>query len=340
MNDRVVPGTNHLMLTETEGQRIGKIDTESKRYMEDNAHFADVLNYLIYDGKPVIHPENLSPLDTTEIAVPYGNGARVPIQKYRDTLKIWAAMSDNKVVYVLLGGEIQNKVHYAMPVRDMLYDGVNYASQVNEANRTYKGKKDEGEISFEDDKVTIKLTNEEFLSGFRKGDKLIPVVTAVIYFGAEEWDGPTTLHEMMSFPDERIKSVVPDYFINVIVPRDISDDAFTDKFHTGLGLAFHVIKYQKDKAVEILKSTNHKRIDRASAEFIKEVLNFDLEFEESEEEGGVDVCKAVEDYTLKERVLSLIEYLKRKGNSNDEIVSEIISQYKVSETYVRKLLAA
>ena len=42
---------------------MGNIDTESKKYMEDSTHFADAFNYLIYDGKPVIDPKALSPLD-------------------------------------------------------------------------------------------------------------------------------------------------------------------------------------------------------------------------------------------------------------------------------------
>ena len=28
---------------------MGNIDIESKKYMSDNAHFADAFNYLIYD---------------------------------------------------------------------------------------------------------------------------------------------------------------------------------------------------------------------------------------------------------------------------------------------------
>ena len=143
---------------------------------------------------------------------------------------------------------------------------------------------------------------------------------------------------MIYFPDERIKKAVPDYAINVIVPRDISDDEFDTKFHTGLGLAFHVIKYQKNKAVDILKATNHRMIDRASALFIKEALDFDLQFTEPEEEGMVDACKAVEDYTLKESVLAVIDCLKDEGKSFEEIVEKIVRKYNVTEEYVRGLM--
>ena len=92
---------------------MGIIDTESKKYLSIDRIFADAFNFLIYDGEQVIKPENLRPVDTTEVAVPYGNGARVPIQKYRDILKIWAAMEDDNAVYVLLGEEAQANVHYS-----------------------------------------------------------------------------------------------------------------------------------------------------------------------------------------------------------------------------------
>ena len=99
---------------------MGKFDAESKKYVNMKHIFADAFNYLMHDGKQVIQPDQLFPVDTTEIAVPYGNGARTPVQKYRDSLKIWAAMRDQNMIYVLLGGEIHAKVHYAAAVKDMV----------------------------------------------------------------------------------------------------------------------------------------------------------------------------------------------------------------------------
>jgi hypothetical protein len=37
--------------------------------------------------------------------------------------------------------------------------------------------------------LKIRLTSEEFLSGFRKGDKLIPIITATLLLSDEEWKG-------------------------------------------------------------------------------------------------------------------------------------------------------
>ena len=65
--------------------------------------------------------------------------------------------------------------------------------------------------------MKISLTRSEFLSGFRKGDKLMPVITAVIYFGAEEWDATMSIHEMLDV-DEELLPFIPDYRINLIAP--------------------------------------------------------------------------------------------------------------------------
>ena len=74
---------------------MGAIDTEGKRYFSNSVIFADAFNYLLFDGDQVIKPEELRELDTTELTVPYGNNARVPVQKYRDLLKMWNAMMDD-----------------------------------------------------------------------------------------------------------------------------------------------------------------------------------------------------------------------------------------------------
>ena len=67
-------------------------DTVTKDYMQDSEHFADAFNFLLYGGRQVIKPEQLKPLDTTSIVLPYGEeGKPVPIQKYRDVLKMVTA---------------------------------------------------------------------------------------------------------------------------------------------------------------------------------------------------------------------------------------------------------
>lgn len=157
---------------------MGKTDIVTKDYTEDNRVLADAFNVLVYKGEPVIRPENLRPLDSTAIGVPYGaNGTELPVQKMRDALRCFTAMEDDNAAYLLLGLENQTDVHYAMPVRDMLYDALQYAAQVEKITKERRNTKDPKTTSGK------KLSSAEYLSGFCKDDKLIPIITAVLYFG-------------------------------------------------------------------------------------------------------------------------------------------------------------
>ena len=278
---------------------MSDMDAQTKQYISRPYIFADAFNYLLYNGEQVINPEALKLVDTTEIITPYGNGAKAPIQKYRDNMKIWAAMHDGKAVYVLLGNENQSRVHYAMPVKNMLYDSINYAGQVDEARQSYKS------FKYDKDGVKITLTSEEFLSGFRKGDKLIPVITAVILFDSDEWDAPLSIHEMLDV-DEALLPFIPDYRINLIAPSKISEADFSSrevagKFHTGFGTLMQVIKHQNEiGVVEIIK--NAPKVDEASADMIADVAKIKFE-KHIDEKGEMDMCKGMEEYTLKTKVL-------------------------------------
>ena len=275
---------------------VGRLDAESKAYMSDAVHFADAFNYLIYDGKPVIRPSELTPLDTVELAIPYGNDERAPEQKYRDVLKLWQAMRDDKAVYAVLGVENQSHVHYAMPVRDGLYDFIHYAKQVEEA----KSKARESESP---------LTNAEFLSGLRKGDKLLPVVTLVVFFGASEWDGPMSLHEMLDCEDKYLLRLIPDYRINLIAPARMRDEEFL-KFQSDFGKVLEYIKYSKDKNKLnqlVHDGDRYRSMEPESAALINAATGTELKL--TVKEGKVDMCQAIEDMKKESEARGILKTL-------------------------------
>ena len=317
---------------------VGVIDTEGKKYLSDNEIFADAFNYLVYGGKQVIKATELREIDTTELAVPFGNNAKAPVQKYRDILKLWNAMMDDDAIYVILGAELQDKVHYGMPVKDGLYDMLGYSKQIEEIRRSYRkrGEENAGEITAEDGTLKIKLTSEEFLSGLRKGDKLIPIITAVIYFGDTPWDGPRSLHDMLDFKNDVIKSYVPDYKLNLISPADMEDEEF-EKFSTDLGFAMEVIKHQSTDADEVIERTNHRKIDRDTALFLNTAVKLNLEYEE--ETGGVDMCLAMEKKQQKDEINGVIKFLRSSGMPESDIISKVMESFHVTKEYVLALLA-
>ena len=76
--------------------------------------------------------------------------------------------------------------------------------------------------------------------------KLMPVITLVIYFGASKWDGPMSIHEMLSTQNEQLLRFVPEYRINLLAPAQISKEDFS-KFKTDFGKVLAYIKYSRDK---------------------------------------------------------------------------------------------
>lgn len=211
---------------------MGKKDTKAKEYLSDNSRFADLCNFVLFQGEQVIKAETLTEKDTTEALSVLGiDDEEIEFQKWRDLLKSVVVKRNKDVVFVLIGVENQSDIHYAMPVKNMIYDALNYGSQVKESAKKHREKHD-------------KLTSAEFLSGFQKSDKLTPVITITLYWGAENWDGPRRLHDMFENSDEILLKYIPDYHINLVVPKEIDD---FDKFQTALGEVLAVIKVSDDK---------------------------------------------------------------------------------------------
>ena len=118
---------------------MGKIDTITKEYIENPVIFADAFNQFLYHGEQRIDPTQLTELDTTGIVVPYGaDNAGVPEQKYRDVLKLLHTMTDGDAAYCVMGIENQDDIHYALPIRNGLYDFLHLSHQVCEAANSHK----------------------------------------------------------------------------------------------------------------------------------------------------------------------------------------------------------
>ena len=258
-------------------------DTAAKEYMRDAETFADAFNFLLYDGQQIIKPERLKPLDTTAVVLPYGDdGASVPVQKYRDVMKMVTVMEDDRAAYLLLGIENQSDIHYAMPVRNMLYDAVQYVSQVDQSAKSHRN----GGLKPE--------TGAEFLSGFYRTDKLIPVITLTLYFGAEQWTAPTDLYGMLS-ADAEILRFVDNYHLHLIAPAQIPDEDF-DKFHTELKQVLKFVKnsLSKKRLNELVhEDETYRHISRKTANMLNIITGSNLKYDSREE--TVDMCRAIEE---------------------------------------------
>ena len=311
---------------------MGKVDIATKQYMSHRDVIADVFNFYIYDGRQVIKPEKLQKIDTAEVALPYGNDAEIAVQKLRDNIMLWTMAMDDKAAYAVLGIENQDKIHYAMAVKNMLYDALQYAKQVEEAKRSYRNGLN---------KKRIKLNSEEFLSGLKKADRLMPVITLVVYFGDKDWDGAKSIHEMLSVDDDELLSYVPNYKINLIEPAKISDEDY-DKFKTDVGSVLQFIKHQSDEDGSWIKGkTRFKHVEKEAVELINLITGSKITGEDKEE--VVDMCRAWENSInnamregMREGELKgKIEILYEECNMS---IHDIARKVSKPEEYVREVI--
>ena len=198
----------------------------------------------------------------------------------RDIFKNASIKYTGKSYVVLIGVENQSDIHYAIPVKNMFYDVMAYGNQVKETAKKHRKEKDTA-------------TSDEFLSGFTKEDKLIPVITITVYLGTKEWDGPRRLSDMFGDVDEELLPSIPDYRINLLAPREITD--FTG-FRTSIRQLFEVLKnaYDKEKMQEVLQNDEKfSNVDRETVEAINLFAGTDIDIDGKEE--VIDMCKAWEE---------------------------------------------
>lgn len=154
-------------------------DVLTKNFWRSNERFADLFNALIYKHQQVV-PASLTEMDTDISALITDKDLFETIRRVRDTVKL----SSDGIRYQTLAIENQQFIHYAMPFRCLMYDTLTYYHQIKAI--MVRNKKREMENS------------DEFLSGFKKTDKLMPCRTVVLYYGARPWDGAKKLHQSCS----------------------------------------------------------------------------------------------------------------------------------------------
>ena len=295
-----------------------KIDTITKKYMENPIVFADTFNQFLY--------------------IPYGaSGASVPEQKYRDVLKLLYAMTDGRTAYCVMGIENQAEIHYALPVRNGVYDFLQLSHQVSEAASTHKQAMKKMKLEHANEpQEKREPTDGEFLSGFWKTDRLIPVVTLVIYFGSDSWDAPLSLKEMYSNTDNVILAHAPDYHVNLIAPKEMSDDEINE-FHSNLREVMLYIKYSKDKKTlnrVVTEDIKFQSMERQAAEVINVVTGSKLKYPEGK--GDVNMCLAIQQMREESEIKGAVEAYKDLEVSLADTIKRIAEKFHLSESESRE----
>ncbi len=273
---------------------MGKTDIALGAYFSDPEIFADLFNGWMYGGKRVIDPGQLQTEDPVQPRPEY---ARL-YKHVRDVVKMYR---QDGVSLVLLGIENQDRIDYSVPVRIMQLDSADYQAQVHQTEKENRKR----------------LALRTGLPAFGSGDRIVPVITLILYFGEEKWERPVRLHDMLAFPEEdsRIRVLVPDYPIHVISVRQngreekgkeigekpVVSGIDISLLHTELRQVFGFLQHQEDK--EGLKqyveenrevfsrlSTNAALFLAASAHETRLLKNLNTE------EEHCDMCRALDEW--------------------------------------------
>ena len=288
-----------------------KKDHLTKTYIGNNEIFADVVNYAVYDGVQVIKPEVLEDGNTVATSYIYkDDGFRLTFERTRDLRKVTRKNPKDKTCYMIFGAENQSQLHYAMPVKAMTYDVLEYICQIENRKKTFKAiseAKKSGEEPLE-----APPDNAEFLSSWKADDELIPVVTIVINFGEKKWDAPVTLHEMFDKTKRKfqrnkvIREMIPDYKFILIDPHQMSEDDF-ERMNTNLKTVLRAIAYARDKnKIELLEKIDTP-LDRIEWEIINKYTGM-----------SVDVPKEKEVKKMSEGLKKYLEEREAKGEAKGE----------------------
>lgn len=308
---------------------MGKENFAVNQMLERKDIFADLMNGTLFDGRQILKPEDLELISTQSGVIhEEAEGKKIVLER-RGDIRMKAEIG---TYLVILANESQNKVHYAMPVRNMLYDALEYMKQVQALEKRHK-------------KSGERLEGDAFLSGITREDKLIPVVTTVLYLGAgTEWDGSKSLYELLGIDEKddtihQLKEYLPDYKINLIQGRNIRNP---EKFQTCLQHIFSMLKYNSDKKRLYEYITKHqqelKQMDNVEmlAAFVllgeqKRVLKL-IENQDKKEE--TNMCSAIEELIQdgkeegQDRVNRLNQALAEKNRINDIIKSASDKAYQ------------
>ncbi len=171
---------------------MGEKDLTEKQLLELEDVFADIVNVLLFNGKPLILPEELKPAKRDSI---YKDKELKIRMQERDIAKLW---TQGNVRLAFFGIEDQTKVDYDMPLRIIGYDGAVYRAMLLE--------RDKAENEF----------------------PLYPAITMVLHFDYEHhWTKPRTLKECFPNIPPELDPYVSDYKINVFEIAWLSDETIS-----------------------------------------------------------------------------------------------------------------
>ena len=294
-------------------------DIPLKDFWRHNDRFADLFNASLFHGRQIIKPDELEEQDTEASFILEHNNHSESYKGARDLLKIRKNSSVLGLEFAILGIENQAHIHYATPLRVMGYDYSSYKRQydINASKYRAKDSATQTDLINTPDNISNevipantpdKLDPNEFLSRMKRTDKFSPVITIVIYYGEEPWDGARSLHEMLNIPNE-FKKYVNDYKILLIEARNpdlVFHNSDNIDFFNLMGIILNKNLSRKDARQEAILYSNEHQTDKSVIMAIAGATNTKINYN-SFKKGDSAMCTLFDEIRTEGRIEGKIE---------------------------------
>lgn len=308
-------------------KRSPKPDIILKNYWRNNERFADLFNAVLFEGEPVIQPEELEDLDVESSTILEHRNYAEGIAALRDNIKVRKRSTAHGIELVMLGNESQEHINYAMPMRVMGYDYSAYKKQYDSNAAKYNN--------------ADGMEEDEYLSRMKRTDKFLPVITVTVYYGRKPWNGAMSLHGMLDIPEE-LRRYVNDYRMLLVEARN-NDLILHNANNADLFNLLEILLDGSRPAGEIrgraIEYTKDRRVDRAVIVTAAGAVDNRIDCNALEQRGDVDMYNVFEETRIEGRAEEIIETGYEFGLSDDDILGRLQKKLTISLEMAQRYLS-
>ncbi|MCM1125198.1 MAG: Rpn family recombination-promoting nuclease/putative transposase [Lachnospiraceae bacterium] len=330
---------------------MGKEDVKLKTYLEDARRYADLWNGSVFHGQQMLKPEELQIFNPVLTKAFDGK----VLERTCDLVMMQGGSGQCFAVYTV---ENQENIDYSMPVRIMIQEALEYDGQLRKIMRK-NARNDKAYRAGRGEKVY--QNDGEWMYMMRKTDKLYPVITLLIYWGEEEWDGPKSLREMMDFGKnesplgKELREMIPEYPLHFL---NLTDFKHFEYFKTELRplLELYQKRNCKEEFIEYLRNDEkcigmddeswHLLSNLTHSKGMKKLV----QEKRQKKEGSRIMCRAMDEFEadciakgreegrnegknegrIEANIENILELLKDCGEVSDKLIDYVSSQKDLS----------
>ncbi len=242
-----------------------RIDKTAKVYFSDLSKYAEMINLVCFQAKPVVTKDMLHQVDTANIF----RANKQLRQQYRDMIQSMLFTRVHDIGYIFFGTEVESGGNEELPLKICEYDIAFYRYQADEIRKKLREK-------------------VGYARSMPRDTKLNPVYTIVLYLSDEPYLGPMSLHEMIYQDIPNLQNHIPQYHLFLIDPRTL-DDARITMLKTDLKAVLTLLKYRDNPSqiYQILsKDSTYQKLEPDTFEFLTACVNLKLQNNDSEKGDG------------------------------------------------------